>query len=65
MDEYVAYFLVSAKKFPFSPGANLGGFGLLENGEESTFEIMGQGGVFPAIYPHGAKTALGWRFGRN
>ena len=41
-----------AKKFPLSPGANLGGFGLLRNGGKSIFEIMGQTGVFPAIYPN-------------
>ena len=39
------------KKPPFSPGANLGGFGLLRNGGKRMFEIMGQAGVFPAMYP--------------
>ena len=34
--------------FPFSPGANLGGFGLLRNGGKHMFAIMGQAGVFPA-----------------
>ena len=29
------------KKPPFSPGANLGGFGLLRNGGKRMFEIMG------------------------
>ena len=38
-----------AKNFPFSPGANLGGFGLLENGGNSAFETMDQAGVFPMI----------------
>ena len=33
------------KKSPFSPGANLGGFGLLRNGGKHMFEIMGQAGV--------------------
>ena len=37
--------------FFLSPGTILGGFGLLKNWGESSFEIMGQGGVFPAIYP--------------
>ena len=36
------------------------GFGLLGNGGQSILEIMGQDGVFPAIYPKGAKMALGW-----
>ena len=49
-----------ANKFPFSPGANLGGCGLLQNARKSIFEIMGQAGVRPAMYPNGAKMALGW-----
>ena len=44
------------KKSPFSPGSSLGGFGLLKNGGESRFDIMGQAGVFLAIYPK----AAGW-----
>ena len=48
------------KKLPFSPGANLGGFGLLRNGGNRMFEIMGQAGVFPAIYPNSAKMARMW-----
>ena len=35
------------KKFPFSPGVHLGGFGLLRNGGKCMLEIMGQAGVFP------------------
>ena len=27
------------------------------------FVIMGQSGVFPAVYPNGAKMALGWPSG--
>ena len=50
---------VRKKGFPFSRGANLGGFGLFRNGGKGIFEIMGQAGVFPAIYPNGAKMALG------
>ena len=52
-------------KFPFSPGANLGGFGLLKNGGNCMFQIMVQGGVFPMTYPNSAKMALGWLTGRN
>ena len=51
------------KKFHFSPKANLGGFGLLRNVGKSVFEIMGQAGVFPAMYPNCAKMALGWPTG--
>ena len=39
------------------PGANLAA--CLEI-KESIFEMIGQAGVFPAIYPNGAKMALGW-----
>ena len=47
------------KKFQFSTGANLGGFGLLRNVGKSISEMVGQAGVFPATYPNGAKMALG------
>ena len=53
------------QKSPFSPGANLGGFGLLRNGGKGVFEIMGQAGVLPAMYPNSAKMALGWPSGRK
>ena len=53
------------QKSPFSPGANLGGFGLLRNGGKGVFEIMGQAGVLPAMYPNSAKRALGWPSGRK
>ena len=33
------------KKFPFSQGVNLGGFGLLRNGAKSIFEMMAQARV--------------------
>ena len=39
------------KSFIFLPGANLGGFGLLRNVGKSTFESMGQAGVFPELWP--------------
>ena len=51
------------KKFPFLPGANLGGLGLLTNGGKRMFKIMGPAGVFPVIYPNSAKMALGWPIG--
>ena len=38
------------KSLCFSPGANLGGFGLLRNGGKRALAILGQAGVFPAIY---------------
>ena len=38
-----------AKKPPFSPVANLGGFGLLRNGGKGKLEIMGQAGC---VMPH-------------
>ena len=41
-----------AKEFPFSPGAKLGGFGLLRNVAKLVFKTMGQVGVFPAMRPH-------------
>ena len=53
------------KKSPLSPRANLGGFGLLRNAAKHMFEIMGQAGVFPAMYPNSAKMALGWPSGRE
>ena len=54
-----------ANKSTFSHGGNLCGFGLLRNGGKSVFEIMGQAGVFPAIYPNSAKMAFGWPTGQN
>ena len=36
--------------FPFSPEANLGGFGLLRNGETSTLEIMAHAGSWQLIH---------------
>ena len=48
-----------------TPDANLGGFGLLRNVGKSIFEIVGQAGVFPVIFPYGAKMALGWPTGEN
>ena len=42
-------------------GAMMSGF----HGGKGRFEIMGQAGVFPAIYPNGAKMALGWQTGGN
>ena len=53
------------KKFPFLPGANLGGFGLLSNGGNRMFQIMVQGGVFPATYPNTTKMALAWPTGES
>ena len=53
------------KKFPFLPGANSDGFGLLRNGGKHMFEITGQGWVFPAIYPNSAKMVVGWATVRN
>ena len=53
------------KMFPFLPGANVGGFGLLKNGGESTLEIMDQAGAVPAIYLNGAETTLGPPLLRN
>ena len=39
--------------------------GLLNNGGNSVFEIMGQAEVFPAIHPNSARMAVGWLTGQN
>ena len=44
------------KKSPFSPAANLGGFGLLRNRGKRMFQIMGQAGVFSAMNPNSSST---------
>ena len=49
-----------AKKFPFRPGIDLGGIGMLKNVGKDGFQILGQTGVPPVTYPDLAGMALGW-----